>query len=232
MRSEKRWLATGMALLLGVCGGCGTRGYEDRLEETVKRLGQESVFAGMNPAVQLAGTQVTVQLPGFLGESPLPADSGAQRLAPPSIEVPDLKLTFEGAIVDTNGGRLPIYCYLAATAKDPQEQLRGQFQSAFSATVVQWEEVDCKTPDGGTSKWKRVRGTDENQEFYYVDKEQNSSYVPMPTTAEFYFRQEGDLFVVIGWRMPRSIENLIGQGEELGLDLWARRVAGSVGVKQ
>ena len=230
-RNANRCLVAAVALLLGTCLGCGTRRYEERLEETVKRLGQESVFTGMHPPAQLPGTQVTVQLPQLFDSSPLPEDTDAGRLKPPSIEVPDLKSTYEGSITDSDGGKVPFYCYLAATEEDPERRLRKQFQTAFPDKVVRWGEVDCKAPDGGTRKWKRLQGAGQQQKFYYRDKEQNGEFRDMATTSEFYLRQEGDLFVVIGWRVPTDYEKYIGPEGDRGLDVWALRVAGSVTVK-
>lgn len=229
--SANRCLVAAVVLLLGTCLGCGTRQYEKRLEETVKRLGQESAFTGMHPPAQLPGTQVMVQLPQFFDPSPLPEDTDPGRLKLPSIEVPDLKFTYEGSITDSEGGKIPFYCYLASSEKDPQRRLQQQFQTAFPEKVVRWEEVDCKAPDGGTRKWKRLQGAGKQQKFYYRDKEQNGEFRDMATTSEFYLRQEGNFFVVIGWRVPTDIEKYMGPEGDRGLAVWAPRVAGSVTVK-
>jgi hypothetical protein len=221
-----------VALLLGTCTGCGTRGYEERLNETVKQLGKESAFSRMYPPVQLPGTPVMVQLPRFLGESPLPEGSDPRRLKPPSIDLPDLKSTYEGFIVDTAEGKQHFYCYLAATKKDPERQLQQQFQAALPDTVAEWQPADCETPDGGSVRWRRVEGTSKEQEFYYVEKEGRESFRKMPAKMLLYLRQEGDLFLLIGWRLPSSIENLIGVQGDFGLKRWASRVAGSVTVRQ
>ena len=137
--------------------------------------------------------------------------------------------------MDNDGGKIPFYCYLAATEKDPQRRLHGEFQSAFPATTVRREEVDCKMPDGGTKKWKKLeasQGEGKDQEFYYADKDGQGGYRRMPAKMLFHFRQEGDSFVVIAWRMPSSIEKLIGSEGDLGLQQWAPRVAGSMTVKE
>lgn len=231
----KRCLAAATVLLVGSCLGCGTGRYEERLEETVKRLGQESVFSGMHPPTDLPGTAVTVQLPQFFGESPLPENSDARRLQPPEIEVPDLKLTYEGSITESVGGKQHFYCYLAATRQDPQRQLQRQFQTAFPATVTKWEDADCKTADGGTVKWKKLQGVQaegQTQEFYYVDKEGQESFRKMPAAMLLHLRKVGDLFLVVGWRMPATLEKLIGVEGDLGLKQWAPRVAGSIQVKE
>ena len=72
MATRASHIRVGLALLLSTSLGCGTRGYEERLEKTVTRLSQESAFADMYPPTTLPDTQITVRLPRNLAESPLP----------------------------------------------------------------------------------------------------------------------------------------------------------------
>ena len=60
-----------IAYVLVACLGCGTGRYEEQLEATVKRLAEESEFAGMHPAVKIGSTKVSVQLPKFMPETAL-----------------------------------------------------------------------------------------------------------------------------------------------------------------
>jgi len=230
-RCAKAWLVAGTVLWLSSCLGCGSKRYEDRLQETVKRLRQESGFSGMRPAVQLSGTPVMVQLPRFLAESPLPEDSDARRLKAPSVEIPDLKSTYEGFITDSDGGKQHYYCYLAATKKDPQRQLQQQV-GVFPEVGLDWKSVDCERPGGGTEQWKQLQGSGLQQEFYYLDKEGQATYRKMPAEIRLYVRRVGDFFVVIGWRLPAKIGQNIGWEKDLGLDQWAKRVAGGVTLKE
>lgn len=231
-RSAKEYLAAGTSFLLCICLGCGTGGYEKQLEETVKRLGKESVFRGMHSPTQLPGTPVSVQLPGFFQQTPLAADSDPRRLAPPSLEVPELKATYEGSITDSEGGEIPFYCYLAASEEDPEGQLYRRVREAFPTTDARWETVDCTGSDGATRQWKLLKSAAVQQEFYYVNQQGQESFRSLGCTVRFYVRKEGNWFVVVGWRVPTTIEKLIGQGEDLGLDKWAPRVAGSVKVEE
>jgi len=226
-----RYLVAGMAFLLATCLGCGSKRYEDQLQETVKRLRQESGFGGMRPAVQLSGTPVMVQLPRFLPESPLPEDSDPRRLKAPSVEIPDLKSTYEGFVPDSAEGKQHYYCYLAATKKDPQRQLQQQ-ASVFPEVGLEWKSVECERPGGGTEQWKQLQGSGLQQEFYYLDKEGQATYRKMPAEIRFYVRRVGDFFVVIGWRLPAAIGQNIGLEKDLGLDQWAKRVAGGVTLKE
>ncbi len=235
-RRAKRYLVAGLSFLLCICLGCGTGGYEKQLEETVQRLGKESAFSGMHSPAQLPGTPVSVQLPGFFPQTPLAADSDPRRLAPPSLEVPDLKATHEGSITDSEGGKIPFYCYLAASEKDPERSLYRHLRDAFPTTNARWETADCTGSDGATRQWKLLKSAAAQQEFYYVNQQGQESFRSMECTVRFYVRKEGNWFVVVGWRVPTTIEKLIGQGaeqgEDLGLDQWAPRVAGSVKVEE
>jgi hypothetical protein len=226
------WLVAGVLLTVCSALGCGSKRYEDRLQETVKRLGQESAFSGMRPAVQLPGTPVMVQLPRFLAESPLPEDSDARRLKPPLIEIPDLKSTYEGFVTDSDVGKQHYYCYLAATKKDPQRQLQQQLLGVFPDAAADWKPVDCERPGGGTVQWKLLQGSGPQQEFYYVDKGGQASYRRMPAEVRLYVRQVGDLFVVVGWRLPTTLGPRIGSEKDLGVEKWAQRVAGGVTLKE
>jgi hypothetical protein len=232
------WSLASFGVILACCLGCGTREYEKQLERTVARLkagspagpGQPAGWqpAAQPPGVQLPDTTVTVQVPPFFAEPPLPQHEDARRLKPPSIDVPGLKLTYEGLVTDSTGGQMPFYCYLGATAEDPQWQLQQQVQAAFPGATLNWESVQCDTPYGEALQWKVLTASGQEQEFRYLNAQQQESYARMPAKLLFYVRQEGGTFVIVGWRTPASIEQFIGLDNEWGLDGWAQRVAGSV----
>lgn len=226
-RPFTRGLIGGLALLLGVCPGCGTPEYERRLDATLKRLREGSEFVKyMDPPRQLSGTPVRVQLPAPFEGSLLPDEADARRLEPPGIDVPDRKATYEWWITDSRGGKIPFYCYLAATDEDPGRRMARQVRGAFpDSGIIRWERADCETPDGRTIAWQRIEGSGENQAFYYVDPQGQGEFRKLNSKVVFYTRQEGGLFVVIGWRLPTTIE------QHVALDKWAPRVAGSVTVK-
>jgi hypothetical protein len=226
-----------MVLLLVGTLGCGTRRYEERLRQTVERLGKESAFAGMYPPVEVPGSPVTIQLPQLFQESPLPEDTDPRRLQPPSIELPDLKFTYEGFFPYPDGSKIAIYCYVAAPAmvasksRTPADRLRGELQAAISGWTGKWESVQCKTPTGLGVEWQHLEGTTK-QQFYFVDAEGNQEYRETDAILKFYSRREGDVMLIIGWRVPADIAQLIGPEGDRGLAKWAPRVPGSVTVKQ
>jgi hypothetical protein len=228
-----RCLAAGLALLLGTCVGCGAGNYDTRLEETVKRLGQESPFGEMYPPVQLPGTQVMVQLPKSLPESPLPSDFDARRLKPPLVSLPDLKSTYEGFYTYPDGSKIAFYCYLAvadaaaAGSRSPADQLRSQLQGALIDWSGRWEPVQCETPTGQVTSWERLQCITE-QDFYFFKADGNPEFRKGKGTMEFYNRREGDLMLIIGWWVLSDL-----QGKDyVGLEQWAPRVAGSVTLKK
>ncbi|OHB66833.1 MAG: hypothetical protein A2V70_03855 [Planctomycetes bacterium RBG_13_63_9] len=215
-----------LALLAVACLGCGTGAYEERLNSRGRRLSQDSVFNRMLPPVTLPGTSFSVRLPTSFSAPPLPGDTDPRRLQSPAVAVPDLKLTYEGTIVDGGGGKIPFYCYLGAadtksSTRSPTDWLVPNLRSKFPNSTVGPEAVRCETPVGGDAEWQKARSIGD-QEFYYVDAGGSGSYRQMEGLLEFYFRREGNFTVFIVWRMPTSIEANVGLGE------WAPRVAGSL----
>lgn len=236
--SVNRCLVAGMVLLLVGPLGCGTGRYEERLEATVDRLGKESLFSQMQPPVELPGTPVTIQLPQFFEQSPLREDTDARRLKPPSIELPDLKFTYEGFYDGYgDGSKIAIYCYVAAPpmkgsgTRTPADRLRSALQTAIPGWSGELKSVQCRTPTGRAVEWQHLEGTIK-QEFYFINTEGNEEYREADATLEFFCRQEGDVMLIIGWRVPSPIVEHIGPEGDRGLEKWASRVPGSVRVKQ
>ncbi|MEE8451593.1 MAG: hypothetical protein V3R99_06745 [Thermoguttaceae bacterium] len=229
----KRCLAAGPILLLVSVFGCGTREYEQRLGGAVQQLKQESVFADMKPSAALSGA--TVKIPNSFQSEPLTeatqiagAPIDPRRVKPPNINIPGLQVTYEESLVDGAGGKRSYYCYLATIDTttqgnaDPLDLMRRQAQTAFPRTTGTVEPVQCATPQGNTNEWKRLRSTGD-QEFYYVDRNNNADFRTMPGAMEFYSRQEGNTIILIGWRIPTD-----GSGKGLvDIETWAKLVAGS-----
>jgi len=244
----RRFLAA-LVLLLVACLGCGTGEYNRRLEATKQRLKEESeFFKGMYPAKQLPDTSIMFQVPRelFQGENreetPLQERSeeekksiDAGRLIPPLVTLSGLKLTYEGLFSYADGSKIAYYCYLAAwkpmrsggrgAAENVQRTLRNQLRKEVADSEVTSGPVECETPTGRSLWWHRLQST-HKQNFYFVEKDQKPSSRNVPGTMEFYTREEGDLVLLIGWRVPKDIQRHIGLSE------WGPRVAGSVTVKQ
>jgi hypothetical protein len=187
--------------------------------------------AGQSQVVQLAGTPVTVQVPPFF-DQPLPQNSDPRRLRMPAVELPDLKLTYEGHVTDDAGGRIPFYWYLAATPSNPELQLQQQVQAAFPAAHLQWQPTGRAAASDPTVQWKALRATGANQEFCYFDAQGQQSHPLIPATVVLLVCQQGDVFVIMGWRVPTTIEGSIGSAGMYGLDTWAYGLTEFVSIAQ
>jgi len=231
------YLAVGVAVLMGACLGCGTREYERRLKDRGKQLEQGSAFAQMHAATTLPGTSIQVQVPQAFDAAPLREGSEPERFRPPLPEhstfVTKLKLTYEGAIADAEGGRMSFYCHLIVTDvasfsnRPPPETLAQELRNTFSDSVGAPQSVECQTPAGLNSAWYKVSGTD-TQKFRYVKADGQTEYRETNGIMEFYARQEGDLIIVILWRVPTHLKGK----DYANLDEWGPLTAGSVTVKQ
>ena len=238
--------AAGAVLLLATCLGCGTGDYQAQLERTVGELRGEWEKV-MHPSKALPGTTVTFRMPRQLFREKTPEEIPLQerkeeesidprRLNPPleGVEIGGLKYTYEGFFTYGDGSKIAYYCYLAAVdvsglaSKDPNRvirTLRQQLYAALGDASIQWSPVQCETPEGRATEWQRLQCTGK-QDFYFIDKDGKTDFRKPEATLEFYSLLEGDLVVVIGWRVPKAIV------EHVGLRKWAPMVAGSVTAKQ
>ena len=151
-------------------------------------------------------------------------------MLPPGVTVTGLKLTYEGLLVDSVGGKQSYYCYLGVVdksmlaGKDLALLMSRQAQSTFPGTTP-LETVSCDTPDGRSNDWKKFR-VPGKQPFYYVAADGKTDYREMDGVMEFFIRQEGDFLVTVGWR-PASPEGV----DYPGLAIWGPRIAGTVALK-
>ena len=223
-------------LLLISAPGCGTGEYEQRLTGTEGQIKQGSVFAQMRPSAPLAGTSVKIQVPSSFVSQPFNEQTqvdGApidpRRLKPPSeISFTGLQHTYEEFLDDAAGGKMAYYCYLAAVDKasvtnEPIMVMRRQAQSLFSGSTGRVEDVQCETPQGQSTAWKKLRATGP-QAFYYVDQAGKADFREMDGALEVYSRTEGNTIVMIAWRVPTNIEG----AQYVDLQTWAPRVAGAM----
>jgi len=185
------------------------------------------------------GTPVSVQLPKVFKAALQPEGTDQRRLGVPKVDIPGLKLTYEGTVLDGEQGQASFYCYLAVAkapegrAENPRSYLRNQLQinlvDTATKTRLSWQPIDCKNRLGELNTWDKVE-VDVEQEFRYVDKKGQESYQTWDGRIEFFVRREGDLYLIVGWRAP---DYMIGTGENfIELAKWAPLVAGSVTVEQ
>jgi len=222
------------ALLLGVCLGCGTGEYESRLEETVKRIEEQSDFSThMHPPQKLAQTRLWCQVPKNFAETSLQEASIEEpsRVRLPAnlnAGIPGLQRTYEGWYSDAEEGpdsgenpKTAYYCYLSVTdlstsvSKDPMRALRnnlrgvGGMDRGGKSVDVKTDVVSCKTPEGRSTTWFRSEYIIQSplQDFYVIDEEGNGQFVPKAGTLVFYDRmdEERNLAIIVGFRVPTEI---------------------------
>lgn len=193
---------------LGACQGCGTGAYKERMNKRLDELrrGGPST-AGLYGPGPVPGTPFSIRVPEAFkqGRPPGAVVDGkpvkVQRIQPP-ITIPGLKVTWEGH-VDHEGSKLPFYCYLAVSDQNPTGRIQSQLKQQYENVDVTWS--DYKDAAGKT--WKRWRG-DLVQDWLPQDSSGND----MPKRElsgmlEFDCRQEGNQWMIVGWRVPRAIRS-------------------------
>jgi len=231
-----RCLVAGMILLLGNCLGCGTKDYEARLQRRGRELAEGSVFNEMHPARKLPNTSVSIRVPPKFKAMPLPEDTDTQQLKPPlpedSVLVKGLKLTYEGAITDSEGGQMSFYCHLITIdssyfgTRRPVDSLSRVVKRDFSESADRPTNVQCQTPEGLEQTWHKVHATGV-QKFRYVNSQGQSEFRDTEGVMDLYVRKEGEVTIVILWRVPTY---LTGK-DFVGIDEWGPVMAGSVKVE-
>jgi len=235
---HQRFLLAIPCLLLCLCVGCGTGEYQKRLAQNLGKSQKASKFNQLYGLQKLAGTSVSIRMPLLFTKSPLvegamvdgkPVD--ARRVKPGLVELPGLKLTYEGAIRDAEGGELPYYCYVGTTQVngDQAKNIRGEIHGDLSQnpqyeSLTNWVDFQGETSEGRKVSWEKLRFVSD-QDFYYRDKNGQERFVPMPGMLEVYLHEEAGFLTVLAWRMPVAIERNVGVAE------LAAMVAGSVSVQ-
>jgi hypothetical protein len=230
-----------LALLMIMFSGCGTSDYEQRLQARITELKSESKFNILSPPIDVPGTSVSIRIPqkneaNIYGFENQPLTEGAiiegnlvdaRRVGPEVVSLPELKLTFEGFVVDASGGKQPFYLYVAVTS-DPRRanyprSMRVDLRNKYDDTT-ELSDLQAQTPDGRSTDWKTCRATG-NQDFFYITPDGKGQYLQMPGLIELLFHEDNDLLVILAWRLPTGIEQTIN------LQKWIRLVAGCVKVK-
>ena len=203
-----------------VCQGCGTGAYKERMNKRLDQLrrGVPST-GGLWGASQVPDTPLWIRVPKCFTQGLMPGavvngkPVKVQRIQPP-VTIPGLKATWE-AHVDHEGSRLPYYCYLAASDKDPTASIGAQLRAFSPDLDVTW--VDFSDAAGKT--WKQWRGLVEQD---WVPQDGSGNDMPsraLSGTLEFDCRQEGSLWMIVGWRVPRVIESAAGLDGVIGASL-------------
>jgi hypothetical protein len=230
MVSVYRWqqgLVGVLLVLVGVFQGCGTGEYENRLQQRVATMGQETAFADFGTPVPLPDSTLTVSMPKEF--QPAPANADPKRVKIPFAELPEWKATYEGGIEDSAKGKQHYYCYLAVAAgdNDPGAALHGRVNAAMAGTPAP-ADAQVPTPSGKQETWRRFRATGK-QAFWYTEANGTGRLAEMDGILEVWSRKvpEGNCWVLIAWRVPT-----VNGKDFVNLDQKGPLMAGSVTVKK
>lgn len=228
-------------LLLGSLAGCGTSQYETLLAKEIKEIRAGAPWARFWSYSTLPNTPVKVRIPeiftnSYQLNSPHVSDGdriNANRAQPPFLKLPGFRLVFED-FYSEGSTRAPYYCYLAADKATPQQvqalsaDLLKKLLAAFplpDAKEYKWDDVDCKTPEGGTMTWKRVTVTGEQA--FDIDAGPSGGIQSrnMQATFDLWLYEGQGYYVLIGWRINSEWDK-----KQIHLDTLAPLTAGTVQI--
>ena len=235
---QPRRLAAAVSLAASVTCvfGCGVGDYRQRLDARVSELATTNEATGLYASQPLGSKPIAVSIPQVFKRQPLVAGAAvAEEGAPPDearvkpgvIELPGLTYTYEEFVADANGGQIPFYLYVSAEDKtqpafrDRTSEWQKQVQEQFPGQSAAWENVECNSPAGLPTAWRRLR-VEGDQNFFYKDRSGKARTVKMPGLFELYYRAEGDWAIALAWRAPMSIAGHVNVAK------WAPMVAGAV----
>jgi hypothetical protein len=199
------WMVLAFAGVLAVLVGCGTSDYRRLMASRVDKVRTGAAFRTLFGPSQLPGTPIKIRVPMAFGKSY--AENSPQ---PPFLQLPGLKLCYEGTAADATSAKLPFYCYLAAVPARPGDadklaaDILAQLKRKLKETPDAWESKDASTPEGKALQWKRIRVVAE-QPFLVMDAGKPTSK-NMPGIFELWMYSAPEYIVLVGWRSPSSIE--------------------------
>ncbi len=204
--------------LFAVCitflsSGCGTTAYNAELSKSVARLSSVAPFRALFAPTELPETPIRLRVPlvfqhSYVENSAHPDDGpkiSPDRLQPPFLPLPGLKVTYE-TITQTTPGMVPFYCYLAAVPCKPGDaarlatEIQARLKQKFPETP-DWETVDCNSPEGQPIQWKKIRAAGA-QPFRVRDLGTRMVTVQELTGQfELWMHDAQEWIVLVGWRV-------------------------------
>lgn len=216
-------LSLPLAVLLAASWGCNEAGYVEKMQATSQQMQrnqdrQTKLNDNLHGFAAIGDSAVEIRAPkvfesSFNADSPHPADGAKiapQRLQPPFVTLPGLKLTYEAFADGADEKSYPYYCYLAAVqgsaadasklADDLARQLRAGLPGGGG-----WESVDCPTPDGGTLACRRIRATGKQLFDATASGGGRARFVPLEGTFDLYLHEAGGWITLVGFRVPTPL---------------------------
>ncbi|HEX3727153.1 MAG TPA: hypothetical protein VHV08_12955 [Pirellulales bacterium] len=221
------------AALSAVIAGCGTAEYNALVLSRTNNLRTSAPFRVLYGPTRLPGTPISLRVPlsfrkSYTEDSPH-GDDGPKirpdRFQPPFLQIPGMKICYEGMANVGAAGKIPFTCYLAAVPAKPGDadklaaDLLEKLQQTFKDAPKEWQNIDAVAPDGKAQPWKKVRVVGD-QPFpansgRIADGKKVTTEV-MPGIFELWLYDAQDYIVLIGWRAPTAADGA-SSGQEVGL---------------
>lgn len=218
--------------------GCGSGEYQKRLNNTLKRLKEQSAFAGMSEPMPLPGTKLTFCVPKeFVNAADKSADPLHKKLLSPGPLRPEQAdaAAFYMYLTEAKpeqGEDLPAMTLhwgrrdpATGSKQDPSSELMYALQDALPNKELKWEEVQFSTPEGGSLTWQKLSASG-NMEFVMVKCADGALTGAKRMSGDLhlyiYKHPESGVFVWMVWRVPGIIAG------DAGAESLAQRVGGSL----
>lgn len=207
--------------LLAACWGCNEAGYVERMQASSQQIQSthdrlKKLNDNLHGSAAIGDTAVELRVPkvfetSFTADSPHPADGAKiapQRLQPPFLTLPGLKLTYEAFADGADEKTYPYYCYLATVqgsagdAGKLADELARQLKMGLPGGGG-WETVECPTPDGGAPlSCRRIRAVGKQ---LFDAGTGRARFVPQDGAFDLYLHEAGGWITLVGFRVPAAI---------------------------
>jgi hypothetical protein len=233
------WLAA--VALITTLAGCGTSDYDTQLRTRLDELRAGAPFRVLFAPTSIPDTPIKIRVPqlfpkSYTAASPHPDDGPkirADRLNPPFMELPGLRICYEGKGVDPDRGKLPYYCYICVVASKPgdAEKMAADLLAKLKETFKEapaWENVDVRTPTDKGMQWLKLRVSSE-QPFPINRGANGPKSANFPGIFELWLYDAQQYIVLVGWRTPESVQGATTTAEvKTAADLFRRASADKI----
>jgi hypothetical protein len=226
------------AWLLPLAAGCAGE-YDADFQSASQNATESQKFDQLGEARFTIGQlPVSVRLPKQLPETYIRPSSSdplnMQQRIDPLRAVPPYMSGFAQAHIATfevwnpaEEGKLPVYVAFwtppaTSRGKGIFDRLKESLQKDFPGGQ-NFEDVNARTPDGGTIQWKRLKGTT-TAPYFVINADGNLVQKSVKENLDLwvYTAADSTAAVVIAWRVPVELESLAN------FDEYAQLVAGSL----
>ena len=214
------WLICVAGLLLPT-SGCGTDTYVKVYETRMSDLQRTSAFAPLS-GLPTDDLPVNFRVPS--GSNPnkaifftqafslFSADTvdatkhiASDRVLPPFMQDGvGFRRCYEGQYAENAQVKTPYYLYVwmfdAPRPKDGLNQLRDFLRGKLGDPKADWEQVEAKTPKGGTLTWKRLHFKSEGKFSFEVNRNGTLQDETPPFIFELWYCETPTYDVLLGWR--------------------------------